>query len=47
MKMKLKNRSHRYNINKSTSRHGRKHSKYITCLTMMMLIFIKQQLSNI
>ena len=46
MKMKLKNRSHRYDINRPRSRHGRRYSKYITCITMMMLIFIKQQLRN-
>ena len=41
MKMKLKNRSHRYDINRPRSRHGRRYSKYIKCITMMMLIFIK------
>ena len=47
MKMKLKNRSHRYDTNRRTSRHGHKSGKYITCLTMIMLTFIKLQLSNI
>ena len=28
MKMKTKNRSHRYHINRPTSRHGNKYSKY-------------------
>ena len=41
MKMKLKNRSHRYDTNRRTSRHGHKSGKYITCLTMIMLTFIK------
>ena len=47
MKMKMKNRSHRYDINRSRSRHGHKYSKYKKCLSVMMLICIKQHLSNI
>ena len=47
MKMKKKNRSHRYDINRPRSRHGHKYSKYKKCLSMMMLICIKQHLSNI
>ena len=47
--MKLKNRLHRYdiNINRRRSRYEPKYSKYITYPTMMILIFIKQHLSNI
>ena len=47
MKIKMKNRSHRYDINRPRSRHGHKYSKYKKCLSMMMLICIKQHLSNI
>ena len=47
MKMKMKSRSHRYDINRPISRHEHKHSKYNKCLTMMKLICIKQHLSNI
>ena len=47
MKMKMKNISHRYNINRPWSRHGHKYSKYKKCISMMMLICIKQNLSNI
>ena len=47
MKMKMKNRSQRYNINKPRSRHGHRYSKYKKCLSMMMLLCIKQHLSNI
>ena len=47
MKMKMKNKSHRYDINRPTSRHGHKYSKYKKCLGMMMLICIKQHLINI
>ena len=42
-----KNGSHRYDINIPMSRHGDKYIKYKTCLSMMMLICIKQHLSNI
>ena len=47
MKMKKKNRSHRYDINRHRSRHGHKYSKYKTCLSMIMIICIKQYLINI
>ena len=41
MKMKVKNRSHRYDINRPRSRRGYKYSKYKKCFSMMMLICIK------
>ena len=47
MKMNLKNRSHRQDINGPMFRHGRKYSKYKKFLGMMMLICIKPHLSNI
>ena len=43
MKVKMKSRSHRYDMNKPRSRHGQKCSKYEKCL----IICFKQQLSNI
>ena len=46
MKMKKKIRSRRYDIDKLRSRHGHKYSKYKKCLIMMMLLRIKQHLSN-
>ena len=46
MKMKMKNRSHRYDINRPRSRHGHKYSNYKKCLSMMTLLSIKQHLSN-
>ena len=45
--MKMKNRLHRYDINRPRSRHGQKCSKYKKYLSMMILICIKQHLSNI
>ena len=42
MKMKMKNRSHRYKIHKPRFRHGHKYSKYKKYLSMMILICIKQ-----
>ena len=47
MKMKKKYKSYTYDINRLKSRHGHKYSKYKTCLSMIMLICIKQHLSNI
>ena len=47
MKMEIKNRSHRYDINGPKSSHENKYSKYKTCLSMMMLVCIKQHKSNI
>ena len=44
MKMKMKNRPHRYDINRSSSRHGHKNSNYKNCLLMITLIYIKQHL---
>ena len=53
MKMKMKNRSRIYDINLGTrknrlrSRHWHEYSKYKKFLSMMMLICVKQHLSNI
>ena len=47
MEMKKKNRSHKYNLNGSSSWHGHKYGKYKTCLSMIIIICIKQHLSNI
>ena len=46
-KMKIKNISHRYDINRHRPRYGHKYSKYKKCLSMMLLICIKEHLSNI
>ena len=45
--MKMKNKTHKYDINKPRSRHNHKCSKCKKSLSMMMLICIKQHLSNI
>ena len=47
MRMKIKNTSQRYDINSSTPRHGHRYTKYEMCLSIMMVICIKQHLSNI
>ena len=47
MTLKMKNRSHRYDINRPRSRHGHKYTKYKICLSIMMAICIKQNLSKI
>ena len=40
-------KSHRYNINRTTPSHGHKYTKHKMCLIVRMVISIKQQLSNI
>ena len=40
MRLKMKSRSQRYDI--SRPRHGRKYNKYKMCLSIMMVICIKQ-----
>ena len=47
MMMKMKNISHRYDINRPKSRHGCKYSENKKCLSMMILTCIKQRLSYI
>ena len=47
MKLKMKNRSHRYDVNRYRPIHGHKYNKYKKYLSMMMLICIMQHLSNI
>ena len=47
MKMKLKHRSHRYDISRCRSRHGHKYSKYKKCFSITMLTCINQQAINI
>ena len=46
IKVKKKNRWHRYAINRSMSRHGLTYAKYKKFLGMMMLIRIKQHSTN-
>ena len=43
MKIKMKNRSHRYDINRPWFRHEHKYSKYKKCLTIMMPISTPKQ----
>ena len=47
MRQEMKNRSHRYDINRPRSRYGGKCTKYKMCLSTMMVICTKQNLSNI
>ena len=43
----MKRKSKRYDLNRSGPRHGHKYTKYEMCLSIMMIICIKQHLSNI
>ena len=47
MRLEMKNRSQRYDINKPKSIHGHKYIKCKMSLGIMMVICIKQHLSNI
>ena len=46
MRLKVKNSSHRYDINRPRLRHGDKYTKYNICLSMMMVMCIRQHQSN-
>ena len=46
MRLKMKKKSQRYNINRPKDRHGPKYTKYKMCLSIMMVICITQHLSN-
>ena len=46
-RIKKKGASHKYDINSPRPRHGREYNKYKMCLNIMMVVCIKQQLSNI
>ena len=41
MRLKIKNRSHRYDINRPRLRHGHRYIKYKMCLSIVMFICIK------
>ena len=47
IKLKMKTRSQRYNINRPGSRYEHKFTEYKMRLSIMMIICIKQHLSNI
>ena len=47
IRLKMKNWSHAHDINRPRLRHGHKYTKYKICLTTMMVMCIKQHLSNI
>ena len=47
VRLKMKNRSHRYGKNRPRLGHGHKYTKYNMCLNIMMVIYVKQHLSNI
>ena len=47
MRLKMKNRSHIYDIYRPRPRHGHKYNKCKICLIIMMVICTKQNISNI
>ena len=46
MKLKIKNRWQGYDINWPKPRHWHEYTKYKMCLSIMIVICIKQHLSN-
>ena len=47
MRLKMKNRLYRYNIYRPRPTYGHKYTKYKMTLSIIMVICIKQHLSNI
>ena len=47
MRLKMKNRSHRCDINRPRPRHERKYTEYKMCFSIMMATSVKQNPSNI
>ena len=47
MRLKMKHRSQRYDINRPRPRHGHKFTTYKMCLSIMLVICIKEHISNI
>ena len=45
MRVKMKNRSHRYDINRTRPRHGYEYTKYEMCFSMMIVMCNKQKLN--
>ena len=45
-RLKMKNKSYKYNINRLKPRDGHKYTKYKVSLSIMMVICIKQHVSN-
>ena len=41
----MKNRSHRYDINRTRPRHGYEYTKYKMCFSMMIVMCNKQKLN--
>ena len=41
MRLKMNNRSHRYDINRPRPRHGHEYTKHKMCLSLTMVLCIK------
>ena len=46
MRLKIKDRLRRYDINRPRTRHEQKYTKYKMCLSVMIVLSIKQHLRN-
>ena len=47
IRLKMKNRSQRYDINLPRTRHGHKYTKCEMCLSIVIITYIKQHVSKI
>ena len=47
MRLKMKSKSQRYDLNRPRIRHGLKYAKYKMCLGIKMFIWIKKHLRNV
>lgn len=47
VKMKSKNRSYRYDVNRSSTKHGHKHNTNNKCHRKITFVYIKLYLSNL
>ena len=47
MRLKMKNRSHKYNIDRLGPSHGHKYTKRKICLGIKMVVCIRKHLSKI
>ena len=47
MRLQMKNRSHSYDINRPRTILGHSYTRYKMCLNIMVVICIKENLSNI
>ena len=43
MRLKVKNKSYRYDMNRARPRHGHKYTEYKTCLSILMVVLTPKE----